>query len=347
LVIQCNGFVTLRWEHKKATTDWPLAAAEVESRGAHAGKYAPWSAHEYGGMGFLHVGASGADEFSLGFRLPDGSTQWYGEMRSLKNVEDVHALLSALCAATTCFLLREAREEWVRFCGPGTRILSYFTVLDDPRSHLPPGTLIPDPPVLLKNYGMATAAREGTSRDAQWASELENFYKAAAEVEGLERGLRCAGTAGDRAFLVFPVGLPIRSQESRDHAQAITHLTLTLSQLHELGLCHNDVRWANVVLAVTPRGRRWMLIDCEYGARIGAPNPLLPSNPTLADRRADGMREATELRDIRSLGLMIKEIAAHLPPAVVELASALCSDSDSWKLERGQAFGKLVAIARR
>jgi hypothetical protein len=235
LVIHYGEFVTLCWEHKKATTDWSLAAAEVEGSGAHAGKYAPWSAHEYGGMGFLLVGASGADEFSqfsLGFRLPDGSTQWLGERRSLKEAEDLHALLSALCAAITCFLLREAQEGWVRFHGPGMRRLPYFTVLDDPRSYLPPGTLIPDPPVLLKNYGMASAVREGTSRDAQWASELENFYKAAAQVEGLERGLRCAVRAGDRAFLVFPVGLPIRPTQPLDYAQAITHLTITLDQLH-------------------------------------------------------------------------------------------------------------------
>jgi hypothetical protein len=96
-----------------------------------------------------------------------------------------------------------------------------------------------------------------------------------------------------------------------------------------------------------------MLIDCEYGASIGARNPLLPSNATLADRRADDMCKATELRDIRSLGLMIQESAAHLSQAVAEvaelapLAPDLCSDSDSWELKRRQGFGKLVAIARR
>jgi hypothetical protein len=97
---------------------------------------------------------------------------------------------------------------------------------------------------------------------------------------------------------------------------------------------------------VTPRGRRWWLIDCEYGAHIGAGDPLLiPSNPTLADKCADGTGKATELRDIRSLGLMIQGSAQHLSQAVVDLASDLCSDSGDWERKRRQAFGKLVAIA--
>jgi hypothetical protein len=57
------------------------------------------------------------------------------------------------------------------------------------------------------------------------------------------------------------------------------------------------------------------------------------------------MGKATELRDMRSIGMMIEGRAPHLSKTVVDLAAGLCSVSDSWQTERTNAFKQLVDIA--
>lgn len=118
-----------------------------------------------------------------------------------------------------------------------------------------------------KKLRIGMAYVEVTYADEDVFDKLKEFYLACADanVPHIER-LWCKGGIIEKKnrFRLEPVGLERQPESADELRTALRHVLRCVAALHDLGYCHCDIRWSNIVV----KDDTWYLIDCTLATAL-------------------------------------------------------------------------------
>jgi hypothetical protein len=224
-----KGIDVIRGESKTDAKELQKAVKELRV------KMKPWSAFFYGDLPSILGIAAAGNQFALKELERNGTDKDLFD-GSLNLEGDMIRLLCVVIRILAYTKIRFVREEWGR---------AFQT-----RSHVAILQVGKDPPQLVKMYESPKPL-------------LVTFYSECASVDGLEKMINYQGSS----FSLMPVGCTCFPRRTEVVA-AMKDIAKTVSDIHNLGWVHRDLRWSNVVLEVNGKCRRWTIIDSEFAARV-------------------------------------------------------------------------------
>lgn len=159
-------------------------------------------------------------------------------------------------------------------------------------------------------------------------NRMRFFYQATAAVPHLEHPYidPTIGpfNADKKRIRLVPVGVERKPDSVTELITATRHIFECLFPLHELGYCHCDVRWNNIIDFFG----RWYLIDCEYACSLNEHELLATRSATTIKKRfvMDTSKPWGPLFDLYQVGmLLVDSTYTESSAGLVELRDHLLS----------------------
>ena len=161
--------------------------------------------------------------------------------------------------------------------------------------------------------------------------QLEKFYKEI--LPKVPRSIQCnvsKSSFSDQELKLWlhPVGHEVQEESRYDVAivqNALRCVLQALAKLHDMGWCHRDVRWGNVLQT---ESEGYVLIDFEFAAPEG--KEVTWKNRYLPPEVKKGCNVWGRAQDIYQAGQMLKEVVETGPELEVYLGMCKSNPAERW-----------------